>query len=37
MIINRLGDGSEKDFGNLILDLNIVFPESLGEKTKRLS
>jgi len=29
-----LGDGSEKDFGNLILDLNIVFPESLGEKQK---
>ena len=29
-----LGDGSDKDFGNLILDLNIVFPESLGEKQK---
>jgi len=27
-----LGDGSEKEFGNLILDLNIEFPESLGEK-----
>ena len=29
-----LGDGSDKDYGNLILDLNIVFPESLGEKQK---
>ena len=29
-----LGDGSDKDFGNLILDLNIVFPESLGDKQK---
>ena len=27
-----LGDGSDKGFGNLILDLNIEFPESLGEK-----
>lgn len=32
-----LGDGnsgSEKDFGNLIIDLQIEFPESLGEKQK---
>tara|TARA_B100000900_G_C20489926_1_gene679126 strand:+ start:58 stop:1092 length:1035 start_codon:yes stop_codon:yes gene_type:complete len=29
-----LSDGSDKDFGNLILDLNIVFPESLGDKQK---
>ena len=27
-----LGDGSEKEFGNLIIDLKIEFPESLGEK-----
>ena len=25
-------DGSDKEFGNLILDLNIEFPETLGEK-----
>jgi DnaJ-class molecular chaperone len=31
---NGTSNGSEKDFGNLILDLNIVFPESLGEKQK---
>ena len=29
-----LGDGSDKEFGNLILDLNIIFPETLGEKQK---
>lgn len=29
-----LGNGSEKDFGNLIIDLQIEFPESLGEKQK---
>lgn len=29
-----LGDGSDKDFGNLIIDLQIEFPESLGEKQK---
>ena len=27
-------NGSEKDFGNLIIDLQIEFPESLGEKQK---
>ena len=27
-----LSNGSDKEFGNLILDLNIEFPESLGEK-----
>lgn len=29
-----LGDGSDKEFGNLIIDLQIEFPESLGEKQK---
>jgi len=29
-----LGDGSDKNYGNLILDLQIEFPESLGEKQK---
>lgn len=29
-----IGDGSERDFGNLIIDLQIEFPESLGEKQK---
>lgn len=29
-----LGNGSEKDFGNLIIDLQIEFPESLDEKQK---
>jgi len=29
-----LSDGSDKDYGDLILDLNIIFPESLGEKQK---
>jgi len=27
-----LSDGSDKEFGNLIIDLQIEFPESLGEK-----
>jgi len=27
-----LSDGSDKEFGNLIIDLKIEFPESLGEK-----
>ena len=29
---NTLGDGSEIEYGNLIIDLNIEFPESLNEK-----
>lgn len=29
---NALGDGSEIEYGNLIIDLNIEFPESLNEK-----
>jgi DnaJ-class molecular chaperone len=27
-----LSDGSDKNYGNLIIDLQIEFPESLGEK-----
>tara|TARA_B100001287_G_C22649670_1_gene514551 strand:+ start:153 stop:1169 length:1017 start_codon:yes stop_codon:yes gene_type:complete len=30
--INALGDGSEIEYGNLIIDLNIEFPKSLNEK-----
>ena len=29
-----ISNGSDKDYGNLIIDLNIIFPETLGEKQK---
>ena len=29
-----MGDGSETEYGNLIIDLQIEFPESLGSKQK---
>ena len=29
-----ISNGSDKDYGNLIIDLNIIFPETLGDKQK---
>ena len=31
---NELTDGSSNDYGNLIIDFNIIYPESLSDKQK---